>query len=96
MEWSRSQKVAYTIVAVLAVVFLLVLIVLQAQRGEGTSAPTTSVPKAVQGLQPGVAAKAFEVGILSDERYKALDKSLFEAGRVPVPVPAGRGKPSLF
>lgn len=95
MDLSRSQKISYSIVAVLAAVFLLVLVYLQVQRGN-EQVPKAAEPVAVGGLSPEAAAKAFDVGILSDSRYKALDASLFDAGRVPVPVPQSRGKPNLF
>lgn len=95
MEFSRPQKVSYGIIAALVAVFLAILVYLQFQRGS-EEIPTPRKPAAVEGLSPAEAAKAFDVGILSDARYKALDSSLFDVGRVPVVVPQARGKPNLF
>lgn len=94
MELSRPQKIAYSVVAVLVAIFLGVLVYSQLWGGRVPAAPER--PLAVRGLKSGVVAQPFDVRVLSDERYQSLDHSLFDAGRVPVPVPAARGKPNLF
>ncbi len=95
MKLSRPQKISYGIIAVLAVAFIGVLSYLQLQ-GPDRSAPLQERPLNVGGLNAAEARQAFDVGILSDERYRSLDHSLFDAGRLPVPVPQARGKPNLF
>lgn len=95
-QLSRPQRVAYGIIAVLAVLFLGLLVYLGILRG-GEQAPTTGgTPVSVSGLRPEVAAKGFDVKVLSDPRYTELNTGLFDAGRVPVQAPASRGKPNLF
>lgn len=95
MNLSRSQRLAYGTVAALAAVLLLILVYLQVGGRERTG-PAPTKPVSVEGLSSAVAAKPFDVQILSDERYRRLDRSLLDARRVPVPVPAVRGKPNLF
>lgn len=95
-QLSRPQRVAYGIIAVLAVLFLGVLVYIGILRG-GEQAPTAgTAPVQVGGLRPEVAAKGFEVKVLTDPRYTELNTGLFDAGRVPVPPPSSRGKPNLF
>lgn len=95
MNLTRSQRLAYGTVAALAAVLLLVLLYLQVG-GRVRTSPTATKPVSVGGLSAEVAAKPFDLQILSDERYRRLDRSLLDARRVPVPVPAVRGKPNLF
>lgn len=95
MNLTRSQRLAYGTIAALAAVLLLVLLYLQLG-GRVRTSPADTKPVSVGGLSAAVAAKPFDIQILSDERYRRLDRSLLGARRVPVPVPAVRGKPNLF
>ena len=96
MELSRQQKIAYGIIAVLAGVFLLILVYLQVSAGRERVAVSPSAPLTVEGLASSAAARPFDTTILRDPRYQALDRSLIDQGRLPVPPPAVRGKPNLF
>lgn len=96
MELSRQQKIAYGIIAVLALIFVVVLVYLQVLRGGERVDVPASPDASVVGLRPDVAAQGFQVEILKDQRYLELDRSLLDTGRLPVPVPGARGKPNLF
>lgn len=96
MELSRQQKILYGLVLFLAVVFLGVLVYLQFLRGADRVPTLPARPPSVGGYSSSVAASPFETAVLSDPYYQALDRSLFDGGRIPVPVPAARGKPNLF
>lgn len=96
MELSRQQKLAYGTVAVLLAIFLMVLVYLQISRGrDRVSVPPTEAVT-VEGLASSTAARPFNTTVLRDPRYRALDRSLIDQGRVPVAPPPGRGKPNLF
>lgn len=96
MELSRQQKVAYGLVAVLAVVFLGMLVYLQISKGRERVVVPPPATVTVEGLASSVAARPFDTAVLRDSRYQALDRSLIDQGRLPVPPPATRGKPNLF
>lgn len=96
MDLTRQQKLAYAIVGVLLVVFIGVLLYLQIVRVAGRREAPVSAPTVVEGLRPDVASEPFDTSVLQDPRYQELDRSLFEQGRLPVPVPAVRGRPNLF
>ncbi len=96
MELSRQQKILYGIVLFLAIVFLGVLVYLQVLRGADRVPTSVARPPSVGGYFSSVASSPFETAVLSDPRYQTLDRSLFDLGRIPVPVPAARGKPNLF
>ena len=96
MEFSQQQKLAYGTVAILAMIFLVVLVYLQIFRGR--ERVTIPPPKTVtvEGLVSSEASRPFDTTILRDPRYQALDRSLLDQGRVPVPPLPIRGKPNLF
>lgn len=93
---TRQQKLAYGTVAILAVILGAVLIYSQVLKGRQVLPAVPTAVTSVEGLQPSTAAQGFDTKVLSDPRYQTFDKSLFETGRLPVPVPSGRGKPNLF
>ena len=96
MELSRQQKLAYGTVAILAVIFLVVLVYLQISRGRERVSVQVPETVTVEGLASSAAARPLDVTVLRDPKYQALDRSLIDQGRLPVPPPATRGKPNLF
>lgn len=95
MELSRQQKIAYGIIGVLAVVFAGALVYLQLIPGGGVPSGEEA-PTAGGGLQPEAVSEQFDTTSVTDPRYEDLDRSLFDQGRLPVPVPPVRGRPNLF
>lgn len=95
MELSRQQKIAYGIIVVLGAVFAGALVYLQLIPRGGVP-PDGGTPAALQGLQPEAVSEQFDTTSVTDPRYEDLDRSLFDQGRLPVPVPPVRGRPNLF
>ncbi|MDO8512705.1 MAG: hypothetical protein Q7S57_05505 [bacterium] len=50
----------------------------------------------VGGVSSNEANSPFNVAVLNSGAYKALDKSLLDADKLPVKVPENRGKANLF
>jgi len=50
----------------------------------------------VGGVSSNEASSPFNVSVLNSGAYKALDKSLVDADKLPVKVPENRGKANLF
>lgn len=96
MELTRHQKVTYGIAGVLGIVLFGILMYMQVLRF-GKSDNVGAVPQpSVGGLRASEAAERFDTDVLRDPRFQELDRTLLDAGRLPVPAPAVRGRPNLF
>jgi hypothetical protein len=96
MQPTRLQKIAYSLIGLLVVILLGVVIYTQLiAGGEERLFPLEDV-ETVGGLRPDEARQPFDVGILQNPQYTSLNRSLLDAGRLPVPPPSSRGKPNLF
>lgn len=93
---TRQQLAAYGLVGGLVVLFLGVLAYNQWLRAGPSEAPPARTAVSVEGLPASVAARPLNTEVLRDPQYQALDRSLVDQGRLPVPVPATRGKANLF
>jgi len=55
-----------------------------------------AMPLNIGGVSSAEANSPFKVGVLGSSAYKGLDRSLLDAGKLPVKVPENRGKANLF
>lgn len=96
MELTRQQRTSYGLVAALLVLLLGVLVYTQWMRAVPSGLVPSSPAVSFEGLPSSVAARPLQAEVLRNPQYQALDRSLIDTGRLPVPVPAVRGKPNLF
>lgn len=94
MEFTRQRIMLYSVVGILVVVLAGVVVYGQLSSRELKTAQDTGI--SVGGLRSDEAARSFGTQVLQDQRYTSLNRSLLDAGRLPVPPPAARGKPNLF
>lgn len=92
----RQRLIAYAIIGVLLIVLVGILIYGQVFVGRQPAERTVPRASSVGGVSQREAVQPFDVRLLESPAYRALNRSLLEAGRLPVPPPPSRGKANPF
>lgn len=94
-ERDRQRIIVYAIIAALLVAVVGLFVYAQFTGNVEVASPQGSVAS-VGGLSSDEASQPFDVAVLEDPQYTSLNRSLLDAGRIPVAAPQARGKPNLF